>query len=79
MAKITFIDREDGPPTKILNCDCGHKTDLSEERDDFTCGGYGCRREYNCFGQALAPREQWGDETGESLTDILTGAPEEMY
>ncbi len=30
-----------------------------------------CGRDYNAFGQILAPRSQWGEETGESLSDIL--------
>lgn len=29
-----------------------------------------CGTEYNGFGQELAPREQWGWETGENLVDI---------
>lgn len=34
-----------------------------------TCDG--CGRDYNMSGQELAPRSQWGEETGESLGDIL--------
>lgn len=34
-----------------------------------TCGT--CNRDYNGSGQELAPRSQWGEETGESATDIL--------
>src|ERR1019366_4380092 len=30
-----------------------------------------CGADYNGSGQLLAPREQWGEETGESLGDIL--------
>jgi hypothetical protein len=30
-----------------------------------------CGRDYNSSGQLLAPREQWGWDTGESLSDIL--------
>ena len=30
-----------------------------------------CGADYNMSGQLLAPREQWGIETNESLTDIL--------
>lgn len=26
-----------------------------------------CHTEYNCFGQQLAPRCQWGHETGETF------------
>jgi len=31
-----------------------------------------CETDYNMSGQELAPREQWGEETGESLSDILS-------
>lgn len=30
-----------------------------------------CGADYNSSGQHLAPREQWGDDTGESVADIL--------
>jgi|CZKU01.1.fsa_nt_gi hypothetical protein len=30
-----------------------------------------CGADYNASGQLLAPRECWGEETGESLADIL--------
>lgn len=31
-----------------------------------------CGRDYNHAGQLLAPREQWGEETGETAADILS-------
>lgn len=34
-----------------------------------TCGE--CGLDYNMSGQQLAPREQWGEETGETVADIL--------
>lgn len=33
-----------------------------------------CGRDYNWNGTLLAPRGQWGEETGECLSDILNGA-----
>jgi hypothetical protein len=30
-----------------------------------------CGADYNMSGQELAPRSQWGEETGESVADIL--------
>lgn len=30
-----------------------------------------CGADYNMSGHLLAPREQWGSETGESVADIL--------
>lgn len=50
----------------ILLCDCGREVEL----DGFTCPCE-CGRDYNSSGQLLAPRSQWGEETGESLADIL--------
>lgn len=32
-----------------------------------------CGADYNMSGQILAPRSQWGEETGESVSDILLG------
>ena len=50
-----------------------------------SCAGFtntcdNCHTDYNMSGQELAPREQWGEETGESVADILaidTRTPEE--
>lgn len=48
-------------------CDCGNEVVL----DGFTCTCEKCGADYNQSGQRLAPREQWGEETGEYLADIL--------
>ena len=49
------------------NCDlCGEEVALFGFTNTCDCGA-----DYNMSGQLLAPREQWGDETGESLSDIL--------
>lgn len=47
-------------------CDCGTGVVLS----DFTNTCDQCGRDYNSSGQLLAPREQWGEETGEHPADI---------
>jgi len=47
-------------------CDCGREVVLSGFTNTCECG-----TDYNQSGQLLAPRSQWGCETGESLTDIL--------
>jgi len=39
--------------------------------DGFTNTCDDCETDYNSSGQRLAPRSQWGEETGESLGDIL--------
>lgn len=50
-----------------IRCACRRELDL---HDGFlnTCD---CGRDYNGSGQLLAPRSQWGEETGETLADIL--------
>lgn len=48
-------------------CECGEVVVL----DGFT-NTCQCERDYNMSGQLLAPRECWGEETGESLSDILS-------
>lgn len=44
-----------------LTCDCGKVIKLRA----FTNTCPSCGTEYNAFGQELAPREQWGLDTGE--------------
>ena len=51
----------------IGRCDCGCDVTLA----GFTNTCEGCGADYNSAGQQLAPRSQWGEETGESLADIL--------
>jgi len=46
-------------------CSCGEEVYL----DRFTNTCHGCGRDYNGSGQELAPRSQWGEETGEHWTD----------
>ena len=51
---------------RIGLCQCGEEVILDHFTNTCECG-----RDYNRSGQELAPREQWGEETGESLSDIL--------
>ena len=51
----------------IGRCECGAEVELG----GFTNTCERCHADYNSSGQRLAPREDWGDETGESLPDIL--------
>jgi len=53
----------------ILRCDCGHELMLQSPTN--TC--VECEADYNMSGQRLAPREQWGEETGETASEILRG------
>lgn len=50
---------------RIGECVCGEQIYLTGFTNTCNCG-----REYNSFGQELAPREQWGEETGEHPADI---------
>jgi hypothetical protein len=46
---------------KYLVCHCGHEMALYDSwSNECNCG-----TEYNGGGQQLAPRSQWGEETGE--------------
>ena len=51
----------------VAECECGHHITL----DSFTNTCSKCGADYNFGGQRLAPREQWGEETGETASDIL--------
>jgi hypothetical protein len=48
-------------------CKCGATVEFGHFTN--TCDK--CDRDYNSSGQELAHRSQWGEETGESLSDIL--------
>ena len=50
----------------IGECQCGEQVVLWGFTNACECG-----RDYNSAGQELADRSQWGEETGESLSDIL--------
>lgn len=45
----------------IVTCSCGEEIECTSFTN--TCDN--CGADYNLFGQLLAPREQWGCETGE--------------
>lgn len=51
---------------KIGKCHCGREVQLDHFTNTCDCGA-----DYNSSGSLLAPRSQWGEETGESLGDIL--------
>lgn len=52
----------------LAECICGHTIELAA----FTNTCEKCGRDYNSSGQELAPRSQWGEDTGESLDEILS-------
>jgi hypothetical protein len=49
-----------------IRCACGREVELGHFTNTCPCG-----RDYNWNGSLLATREQWGDETGETLAEIL--------
>ena len=49
-------------------CGCGKTVDCTGFTNTCSCG-----KDYNWNGALLAPRDQWGEETGETAADILTG------
>jgi hypothetical protein len=51
----------------IYRCECGLEIHCAGFTNTCACG-----RDYNWNGSRLAPRDQWGEDTGESLSDILT-------
>lgn len=51
----------------IGKCHCGEEISLG----NFTNTCDKCGADYNSSGQRLAPREQWGEETGETADQIL--------
>lgn len=50
----------------MLRCACGDEVPLDGFTNPCLCG-----RDYNFAGQLLAPRSQWGEETGETAGEIL--------
>lgn len=71
--EVEFCTKEGGGCGKIIDaavwkCDCGEELECFEFTN--TCDK--CGADYNSAGQRLAPRSQWGEETGESLSDILS-------
>lgn len=50
-----------------IRCSCGDEVRC----DSFTNTCYSCGADYNHSGARLAPRSQWGEETGETAADLL--------
>jgi len=51
---------------KMIQCDCGSSVACRNFTNTCECGA-----DYNMSGQLLAPRSQWGEETGETADDVL--------
>lgn len=52
--------------TKKIKCSCGRTVYCPNFTNTCECGA-----DYNWSGLLLAPREQWGEETGEHWTDCV--------
>jgi hypothetical protein len=66
---INVIEWEHVEPA-VGRCSCGREVTLDTSPAGNDCG---CGRIYNSSGQELAPRSQWGEETGETYADIVQG------
>lgn len=53
-------------PTVGICNECGEEVELRNFTNTCDCGA-----DYNMSGQQLAPRECWGEETGESWVDVI--------
>ena len=65
LTELNYIIKH--PAVTVVKCDCGAKV----ECEHFTNTCDRCGADYNAAGQRLADRSRWGDENGESLSDIL--------
>lgn len=59
-----YTSRRIEPAVGLCN-DCGHEVVLAHFTNTCECGS-----DFNSSGQQLAPREFWGEETGEHWTDV---------
>lgn len=66
--RIVRMTREDGVEVSrvAIDCPCGTPILCAHFTNPRKCG-----KDYNFSGQLLAPRECWGEETGESASDIM--------
>lgn len=70
-ARLVFPGGDHNQRPTGLQCDCGHFLHWPGPGRDYNCER--CGRDYNSAGQLLAPREQWGEETGETAADYYAG------
>lgn len=66
MAQIIGYRRDGKHAVRIIRCECGKVLETPGFTNTCDCGA-----DYNWAGQRLAPRDQWGEETGEHPADIL--------
>lgn len=70
-ARLIFTQASDCEPPAGLQCECGAFLPWPGFGRDYTCDR--CRRDFNSAGTELAPRCQWGEETGEDASAYARG------
>jgi hypothetical protein len=66
---MKILKEREGQDPAVGECNsCGREVVLFGFTNTCECG-----IDYNSFGQQLADRSQWGEETGETAADILMG------
>lgn len=70
-SRLVFTAAGETEPPEGLTCDCGAFLPWPGFGADYACPR--CGRDYNSAGSLLAPREQWGEETGETAADYYAG------
>lgn len=62
---VRHIEREEGRmPIPVVRCHCDRELECWRFTNTCDCG-----TDYNFSGQRLAPREHWGEETGEHWSE----------
>lgn len=67
----TIIKRTEEGRALEYRCHCGATFEGNGPGRDIDCPK--CGSEFNSSGQQLAPRSQWGEETGETAADFDRG------
>ena len=63
-----------------INClKCGKTITINTGAFTNPCENDFCDADYNWSGQLLAPRSQWGEETGESAFEIMMPISDEDW
>jgi hypothetical protein len=63
---IRRIEREGRLSVPVVRCGCGREVQCWNFTNTCQCG-----RDFNFAGQALCPREFWGEETGEHPSECV--------
>jgi len=69
--EMVFLGSRDVERSVVL-CDCGEEVMCLRNTNTCECGA-----DYNMSGARLASRSRWGEETGETPEEVLTGMDQE--